>query len=187
MIRIFKNIDLSKITFINQIKKTQEEDKEFLEAIMQYKLGIGSREHVKEEICDKFQAALGLAEKQGIPAEEIEEYFNTTHVEKIKNRPRQEDYMKQIMLILYFNIVIAVLNTIILPTFKKKQEVSIENQIEQINEGLKNENLFTRKFIVCFYNTVFDIPILAYLMVFIINCIPGFNLFVLYKEIKERF
>ncbi|APF21293.1 hypothetical protein [Clostridium butyricum] len=95
--------------------------------------------------------------------------------------------MKQIMLILYFNIVIAILNTIILPTFKKKQEVSIENQIEQINEGLKNENLFTRKFIVCFYNTVFDIPILAYLMVFVINCIPGFNLFVLYKEIKERF
>ncbi|APF21574.1 hypothetical protein [Clostridium butyricum] len=88
MIRIFKNIDLSKITFINQIKKTQEEDKEFIEAIMQYKLGIGSREHVKEEICDKFQAALGLAKKQGIPAEEIEEYFNTTHAEKIKNRPR---------------------------------------------------------------------------------------------------
>lgn len=88
MISIFKNIDLSMVTFMDQIKKTEEEDKEFLEAIFQYKLGIGSREHVKEEICDKIQAALGLAEKQGIPANEIEEYFNTTHNEKIKNRPR---------------------------------------------------------------------------------------------------
>lgn len=91
------------------------------------------------------------------------------------------------MLLLYFNIGVSVLNTVILPVFKKKEEIPIENQIEQINEGLKNENQFTKKFIVCFYNSVFNMPLLAYLMVFIINCIPVFNLFILYREIKERF
>lgn len=88
MIKIFKNIDLSKVSFVSQIEKVREEDKEFLEATMQYKLGYGNKEHIKEELCDKIQAALGLAEKQGIPAEEVEEYFKTIHIEKLKSRPR---------------------------------------------------------------------------------------------------
>lgn len=78
-----KNIDLSHITVDNQLKKVEEEDQEFIEAIFSL-----SKDHALEELCDKFQAALGLAEKvRGITAAEVMEYW-PKHMDKLKNRPR---------------------------------------------------------------------------------------------------
>lgn len=79
----FKNIDLSSISIEDQVKKVEEEDQEFIEAIFS-----GSKDHALEELCDKFQAALGLAEKvRGITAAEVMEYW-PKHMDKLKNRPR---------------------------------------------------------------------------------------------------
>lgn len=78
-----KNIDLSSVTVEDQIKKVEEEDREFLEAVFS-----GSKDHVLEELCDKFQAAIGLAEKtHGITAAQIMEYWSV-HMDKLNHRPR---------------------------------------------------------------------------------------------------
>lgn len=78
-----KNIDLTNISVDDQLKKVEEEDQEFLEAVL-----TRSKDHVLEELCDKFQAAIGLANKvRGVTATDIMEYW-PKHLDKLKNRPR---------------------------------------------------------------------------------------------------
>jgi hypothetical protein len=46
-----------------------------------------------EELWDTFQAKLGLLEKVGIPADEVQEYY-PIWVKKLKNRPREKKCSK---------------------------------------------------------------------------------------------
>lgn len=84
-----KNIDLSKVTLCNQIKKSQEEDVELWEAIQDYEREKTekNREHVIEEFWDRMQADLGVLYKLGISAYDVMLDYDK-HIEKIKNRPR---------------------------------------------------------------------------------------------------
>ena len=75
-----KNIDLSKITFQEQLDKIIEEDNEFLNAD-------NTTEEFIEEFWDTVQARLGLLEKLGINADSVMDGYSK-HLEKIKNRPR---------------------------------------------------------------------------------------------------
>lgn len=78
-----KNIDLSNVEMEEQVEKVFEEDREFIHAIIR-----GTKKEVIEELCDKFQAALGLAEKvRGITAAEVMQYW-PKHLEKMEHRPR---------------------------------------------------------------------------------------------------
>lgn len=78
-----KNIDLSNVSISEQLNKSEEEDLEFQEAIF-----TGTDEEVLEELCDKIQAALGLAAKvRGITAADVMSYWDI-HLDKLKNRPR---------------------------------------------------------------------------------------------------
>lgn len=95
-----RNIDLAGITFTDELKKIDEERKEFEDALNenlylkaeQYskKAIDGSREHLKEEFCDVVQSHLSLMKILGIDIPEISEYWNAVHNEKIKNRPRRK-------------------------------------------------------------------------------------------------
>ena len=84
-----KNIDLSKETLCNQIKKSQEEDVELWEAIQDYERDKTeyNRNHVIEEYWDRMQADLGVLYKLGISAYDVMEYY-PNHLEKLKHRPR---------------------------------------------------------------------------------------------------
>ena len=79
-----KNINLEKVTLLDQIRKVKEEDQEFLDAV-RYE----EEEHAIEEFWDKVQSSLGLLYKmRGITAEEVMSGYKY-HLEKIKNRPRK--------------------------------------------------------------------------------------------------
>ena len=86
---MFKNIDLSNLTLLDEVKKLQEEVFELTVAAFGYKYSVDNKEHLKEEACDAIQTILGVAERAGIPASEIEGYYKTTHTEKIKSRPKK--------------------------------------------------------------------------------------------------
>lgn len=78
-----KNIDLTGVKMQEQLEKVVEEDREFIQALVK-----GTDEELIEELCDKFQAAIGLVERvRGITVKDIEKYW-PTHLEKLKNRPR---------------------------------------------------------------------------------------------------
>lgn len=79
-----KNIDLSKVVIEEQIDKVTEEESEFWQAYWNE-----NRENMIEEFFDVMQSMLGLMHKQGISAEEVMEGYSK-HLEKIKNRPREE-------------------------------------------------------------------------------------------------
>lgn len=93
-----KNIDLKGLTLIDELNKSSEEIKEFEDAVHEHlylkndnwseKAINESREHIKEEFCDIVQVHLSILKVLGIDIEEIEDYWNTFHLEKIKNRPR---------------------------------------------------------------------------------------------------
>ena len=76
------NIDLSNVTFLQQLEKIEEEDTEFIRAIMGE-----DNEHIIEEFWDTVQARLGLLEKIGIDANRVMEFY-PKHLEKLKDRPR---------------------------------------------------------------------------------------------------
>lgn len=84
-----KNIDLTGISEAAQWNKMCEEEEEFSEAYFQYRNGKTeeNKNHVIEELYDEFQAKLGLLEKQGITAEEVQAYY-PKHLKKLENRPR---------------------------------------------------------------------------------------------------
>lgn len=88
-----KNIDLTGLTLVDELVKAEEEEKEFKLALLAYlydKHEI-SREHLLEELCDTIQVKLSAMKTIDIDVEEITTYWNTKHLEKIKNRPRKED------------------------------------------------------------------------------------------------
>lgn len=76
------NIDLSTVSYKQQLEKIKEEDKEFKEALTK-----NDDDHILEEFWDTVQARLGLLDKIGLDANKVMEYY-PKHLEKIKNRPR---------------------------------------------------------------------------------------------------
>lgn len=76
------NIDLSNVTYKQQIEKIEEEDTELLKAIMKEDTA-----NIIEEFWDCVQARLGLLDKAGINASRVMEGYDK-HLEKLKNRPR---------------------------------------------------------------------------------------------------
>jgi len=77
-----QNIDLAKVTLIEQMAKVHEEDREFVEAIIET-----DEDNAIEEFWDLIQARLGLLEKLGTTAQKVMEQY-PKHLEKLKNRPR---------------------------------------------------------------------------------------------------
>lgn len=85
----FINIDLSKISELEQLYKVKEENIEFDEALIFFleNRSIENRLHVIEEFWDKVQSSLGMLDKYEISADEVMKLY-PLHLEKIKNRPR---------------------------------------------------------------------------------------------------
>ena len=87
-----RNIDLTGLTLIDELVKAEEEEKEFREALLGYlydKHEI-SRNHLLEELCDTIQVKLSTLKAIDIDIPEIVDYWNTKHLEKLKDRPRKE-------------------------------------------------------------------------------------------------
>ncbi|NFL87496.1 hypothetical protein FDB24_14840 [Clostridium botulinum] len=91
------NIDLSKVTIVEQMSKADEEKKELEDAVLLYttkksnnedmKEIENERNHVIEEFWDTVQANLGILDKIGINAQEVMEGY-PEHLVKLKDRPR---------------------------------------------------------------------------------------------------
>ena len=88
-----KNIDLTGLTLVDELEKAEEEEKELKLALLAYLTDRNeiSREHLLEELCDTIQVKLSIAKSIDIDIEEIVSYWNTKHLEKIKDRPRKKD------------------------------------------------------------------------------------------------
>ena len=96
-----KNIDLTGLTLMDELNKADEETKEFKDAVHEHlylkndnwsqKAINESIEHIKEEFCDVVQSHLSVIKILGIDIQEISEYWNTVHNEKIKSRPRTKE------------------------------------------------------------------------------------------------
>ena len=86
-----RNINLTRLTLLDEMNKAEEERKELYEAIVEYGYypTTESRNHVKEEACDNIQVILSELKTVGIDIQEIVEYWNTEHLRKIKLRPRK--------------------------------------------------------------------------------------------------
>lgn len=88
-----RNIDLTGITLVDELEKRDEEYKEFADALLNYLYDTNgiTKEHLKEEACDVIQVVLSVLKILDIEVEEITEYWNSKHLEKIKNRPRNKE------------------------------------------------------------------------------------------------
>lgn len=88
-----KNIDLTGWNGLDQCRKIHEELEELEEATANYITfnTQESKEHAIEEYFDVIQSALGLLAIAGITAQEVMNQY-PKHLEKIKNRPRKEEY-----------------------------------------------------------------------------------------------
>ncbi|CAI3193168.1 hypothetical protein [Clostridium neonatale] len=96
-----KNIDLKDLTLMDELNKADEETKEFKDAVHEHlylkndnwsqKAINESIEHIKEEFCDVVQSHLSVLKILDIDIEEITEYWNIKHLEKIKGRPRKRN------------------------------------------------------------------------------------------------
>ncbi|NME65814.1 hypothetical protein HF846_14545 [Clostridium cadaveris] len=80
-----KNIDLTDITYSEQMGKVAEEDSEFWKAISE-----GTWNDIVEEIWDTFQARIGLAYMEGVTAKDIMNGY-PMHLKKLENRPRVKE------------------------------------------------------------------------------------------------
>ncbi|AOR24313.1 hypothetical protein [Clostridium taeniosporum] len=94
-----KNIDLSGITFIEELNKVDEESKELQEALFVYMYSNinpqnenikKAKHHVIEEFWDIVQANLGVLDKLGIKADEVMKGYSK-HLAKLKDRPRVKE------------------------------------------------------------------------------------------------
>lgn len=85
-----KNIDLTGISLPEELDKRDEEYKEFRNAILEYLMDNTQVDHLKEEACDVIQVVLSILKILGIDIPEIVDYWNTKHLEKLKDRPRKE-------------------------------------------------------------------------------------------------
>lgn len=86
-----KNIDLTGISKNEQWEKMSEEESEFVEAYFDYENNKteSNKNHLMEEFLDTIQSALGVLEKEGIKAEEVQAYYNIW-VKKLEKRPRKK-------------------------------------------------------------------------------------------------
>ena len=83
-----RNIDLARLTLIDDMNKAEEERKELYQAIVEYGYypGTESKKHLLEEACDNVQVLLSELKTVGIDIREIVEYWNTEHLRKIQLR-----------------------------------------------------------------------------------------------------
>lgn len=90
-----KNLDLTGINMKDQNYKISEEEQEFIDSFNDYLTyhTICNRNHLIEELWDTFQAKLGLLEKVGIAAEEVQAYYYIW-IKKLENRPREKKCSK---------------------------------------------------------------------------------------------
>ncbi|NAS18633.1 hypothetical protein GND98_012330 [Clostridium butyricum] len=88
-----KNIDLTGVTFLDELKKIDEESREFNEALIEYlyERTEENKVHLLEELSDKFQTHLSMLNIIGIDLEELIKYWNTDHLKKLENRPRLKE------------------------------------------------------------------------------------------------
>jgi hypothetical protein len=88
-----KNINLTGLTLVDELEKAEEEEKEFKQALITFLKDSNeiSREHLLEELCDTIQVKLSIMKTIDIDIEEITTYWNTKHLEKLKDRPRKDD------------------------------------------------------------------------------------------------
>lgn len=87
-----RNINLTGLTLIDEINKSEEERKELSDAILEYGYypTTESKKHLLEESCDNIQVILSELKTIGIDIQEIADYWNTEHLRKIQLRPRKE-------------------------------------------------------------------------------------------------
>lgn len=99
-----KTLNLKGYCLEDEIKKLEEEYNEFYTAVNYYRhfqnrldfKGAGDLQaNCLEECCDLIQACISVMQKLKL-ADKLEEYYNTTHTEKIKKRPRTEYEWKQV-------------------------------------------------------------------------------------------
>lgn len=85
-----RNIDLTGLTLLDEMRKADEEKAEFYEALVEYgyERTPENRNHLIEEACDNIQVILSELKCIGIDEFEISEYWSNEHLEKIKSRPR---------------------------------------------------------------------------------------------------
>lgn len=86
-----KSIDLTGLTLEDELKKRDEENAEFIEALNDYleTNDFVTRQHLLEESCDVVQVIFSILGSIGIDIEELSHYWNSTHINKIKDRPRK--------------------------------------------------------------------------------------------------
>ena len=84
MINLF-NLDLGGYSLKDQYKKFNEEECEFLESTNALLTEENEREHTIEEFWDMVQAGLGVLQKLGISAYEVQEGY-TKHHKKMDKR-----------------------------------------------------------------------------------------------------
>ncbi|NFS12632.1 hypothetical protein FDE77_15525 [Clostridium botulinum] len=94
------NIDLSKVTIVEQMSKADEEKKELEDAVLLYttkksnnedmKEIENERNHVIEEFWDTVQSNLGVLDKLGINAQEVMQSYSK-HLVKLEDRPRVKE------------------------------------------------------------------------------------------------
>lgn len=77
-----QNINLNKVTMIDQIRKVGEEHCEFITAVLKK-----DPSNAIEEFYDLLQASLGALDKMGLSANLVMEHY-PEHLEKLKSRPR---------------------------------------------------------------------------------------------------
>lgn len=80
-----KNIDLTNVTFVEEMEKVKEENEEFEQAIYKYDI-----DNAIEEFWDSVQSKLGALEYLGVDASKVMKEY-PKHLEKIKNRPRDKE------------------------------------------------------------------------------------------------
>jgi 5-carboxymethyl-2-hydroxymuconate isomerase len=87
-----KEINLEGFTFTDELEKNSEENKEFMDALLEYCYNPSeeNRKHLLEEICDTIQVKLSILQLLNISFEELTEYYNTVHNTKILSRPRKK-------------------------------------------------------------------------------------------------
>lgn len=83
-----KNIDLTGISLIDQVKKVAEEEEELIQACENMNI-----DNIIEEFFDGIQAKMGILQKLGINAEDIMKEY-PKHLTKIANRPRKKECKK---------------------------------------------------------------------------------------------
>lgn len=92
---ILTNINLTGISKNDQLKKVKEEFREFTDAMCEFICDETeeNKNHFIDEYLDLLQSALGLLDKFGIKAEEVQAYY-PKHLEKLKTRPRTKKCSK---------------------------------------------------------------------------------------------